>query len=515
MYLTQSLHRNLQQGPGETATVFGDRVRTRRESAQRIARFAGALRAQGVAEGDRVALLSLNSDLYHEYLYAVWWIGGVVNPVNIRWSPREIAFALEESETRVLIVDDTFASMVPMISGLWDGVRSLIHCGEGAAPAGTLSYEQLIADNEPVDDVRAGGERLAGIFYTGGTTGFPKGVMLTHANLIASANSLAVAALAEIRGGRSMHCSPLFHGAALANWLAQEVVGGSHVFVPKFEPKAVLQAIAEHRPIATLLVPSMIQMLVDHPEAGGYDLSSLRYFIYGASPISEAVLERAMKVFPAAGFVQGYGMTEMSPLITVLAPADHGDPRLLRAAGRAAPGVDVRIVDAADEEVPRGTIGQIVTRGANMMAGYWQRPEETADAMRGGWMHTGDAAFMDSDGYVFIVDRVKDMIVSGGENVYSAEVERALGLHAAVAACAVIGVPDAEWGERVHAVVVLQPGAGASAEELRSHCKDRIAGYKAPRTVEFVDALPLSSAGKILKAELRRPHWEGSGRAVG
>jgi acyl-CoA synthetase (AMP-forming)/AMP-acid ligase II len=297
MYLTQSLHRNVQQGPEKTATIFGDRMRTWRESEQRIARLAGALRGRGVGEGDRVALLALNSDVHHEYMLAVWWIGAVVNPVNVRWSPREIAFALAESDTRVLIVDDTFVPMVPGITRLWDGLTALIHCGERPAPDGMLAYEGLIADHEPVPDLRTGGDRLAGIFYTGGTTGFPKGVMLTHANLLASANGLSGAGLAAIRGGRSMHCAPMFHAAALANWLTQTLVGGSHVFVARFEPTEVLEAIATHRPSATMLVPTMVQMLIDHPTIGEYDVSSLRHLIYGASPISAELLSRAMKAF--------------------------------------------------------------------------------------------------------------------------------------------------------------------------------------------------------------------------
>ncbi|ALC18714.1 long-chain-fatty-acid--CoA ligase [Streptomyces pristinaespiralis] len=514
MYLTQSLHRAVQQNPERIATISGERVRTWRESGDRIARLAGALRALGAAEGDRVALLALNSDVHHDYLYAVWWAGCVVNPVNTRWSVREIAYSLEESDTRILLVDDAFAPLVPKLRGLWEGIATVIHCGDEPTPEGMLCYEELIAAHEPVKDERVGGERLAGIFYTGGTTGFPKGVMLSHANILSSANSLVVSVQASTPGGRTMYCAPMFHLAALGNWFVQNLVGGSHLFLPAFEPAAVLTAVADHRPTSTLLVPAMIQMLVDHPSVGEHDLTSLQRLNYGASPISETLLERAMQVFPAAELAQGYGMTEMAPAIAALTPEDHHDARLLRAAGRAVAGVDLRIVDAEDREVPRGAVGEIVVRGANTMLGYWNKPGETAAALRGGWMHTGDAAFMDDNGYVYIVDRVKDMIVSGGENVYSAEVENAVAAHPAVAACAVIGIPDSDWGERVHAVIVLKPGHTATTTEIRDHCKSLIARYKAPRSCDFVDAMPLSPAGKILKRELRKPYWSNSERNV-
>jgi acyl-CoA synthetase (AMP-forming)/AMP-acid ligase II len=274
-----------------------------------------------------------------------------------------------------------------------------------------------------------------------------------------------------------------------------------------------MKAVETYRVTDTILVPTMLQMLVDHPELPAHDLSSLSRMLYGASPISEALLDRVMKALPWTALTQGYGMTELAPLATYLPPADHDGPRL-RSAGKAAAITELRIVDPDDNEVPRGTVGEICVRGGQVMQGYWRKPEETEAALRGGWMHTGDAAYMDDDGYIFIVDRVKDMIVTGGENVYSAEVENAVAQHPAVAMCAVIGVPDPDWGERVHAVVVLRPGASATAEEIRDHAKTLIAGYKAPRTVEFTDALPISGAGKVLKRELRQKYWGDANRNV-
>ncbi|MBW0092627.1 long-chain fatty acid--CoA ligase [Pseudonocardia sp. KRD-184] len=514
MHITQALHRAVQQAPDLPATVFGERTRTWAECADRVARLAAALRGLGVASGDRVGILALNSDRYHEYLLAVPWADAVLNPANVRWSAAEIAYSLADSGTRVLLVDDAFAPMLPALRAAHPDLGTVIHCGEAPAPDGMLSYEELVAAHEPVEDAFRGGEALAGIFYTGGTTGSPKGVMLSHDNMIISALGTTASGNFMTPGGRTLHAAPMFHLADLAAWTARCLVGGTHVIVPAFEPAAVAAAVETHRADDALLVPLMIQVLADSPVVRAADLSSMRRVLYGASPISEAVLDRAAKILPTAEFTQAYGMTELSPVATLLDPADHAHPTRRRSAGRAAPHSLVRIVDVDDVEVPRGTVGEVVVRGGHVMLGYWNRPEETAAALRGGWMHTGDGAYMDEDGYVFVVDRLKDMIVSGGENVYSAEVENALARHPAVASCAVIGVPDDEWGERVHAVVVLQPGAGSSAAELREHAKTLIAGYKAPRTVEFVDALPVSGAGKILKRELRARYWADADRQV-
>lgn len=315
-------------------------------------------------------------------------------------------------------------------------------------------------------------------------------------------------------GGRLLHAAPMFHLADLAAWTGRNLTGGAHVIVPSFTPDGVLQAIEQHRVTDALLVPTMIQMLVDAPGVADADLSSFRKLVYGGSPISEGVLDRVRKALPGVVLSQAYGMTELSPVATLLGPEEHDDPVLRRSAGRAAPHAMVKIVDADGKEVPRGEVGEIVVSGEHVMQGYWNKPAETAAAVVDGWMHTGDGGRMDDHGYVFVVDRIKDMIVSGGENVYSAEVESALTTHPAIAACAVIGVPDEEWGERVHAVVVLQPGAALELEELRAHGKERIAGYKCPRSLEIVDALPVSGAGKVLKRELRERHWQGSARAV-
>lgn len=514
MYLTQGLHRSVQQTPDQPSTVFGGRVRTFAQTADRVARFAGALRETGVRSGDRVAILALNSDRFAEFLLAVPWADAVSVPVNIRWSAAEIGYSLAECDARVLVVDDAFAPMVPALRDAHSGLETVIYCGDGTVPEGMSGYEDLIAGASPAADARRGGDDLAGIYYTGGTTGSPKGVMLSHANLLTSALGSAATGNFCEPGGWMLHAAPMFHLADGAALFAQTMTGGTHVMLPAFEPGAVLAALSEHRITSALLVPTMLGMIVHHPGAGDYDLSSVRHVIYGASPVSEPVLEAAMKLFPRAGFTQAYGMTELSPVATLLPPEDHADPVRRRSAGRAAPHAEVRIVDETGDEVPRGTVGEVVCRGAHVMLGYWNQPEATARAVRDGWMHTGDGGYMDEAGYVYIVDRIKDMIVTGGENVYSVEVEKALAGHPAVQDCAVIGVPDDKLGERVHAVVVLSPGESVTAEDLREFCKRRIAGYKAPRSAEFTDALPLSGAGKVLKRELRKPYWGDRGRAV-
>jgi acyl-CoA synthetase (AMP-forming)/AMP-acid ligase II len=516
-YLTQALHRSLQQRPDAIVTVCDGRRHTWTQFGERVARLAGVLREHGVHSGERVALLALNSDRYLEYYFAVWWAGGVVNPVNTRWSAVEVAYSLDDCDTRVLIVDDTFAASVEPLRTLSTALKTVFHWGDGPAPDSTLPLEPLLARATAVEDAVRSGDELAGVFYTGGTTGFPKGVMLTHTNLASVALSNAVEQFA-VPGSVSLFAAPMFHLAAGATMLATLALGNRCVFLPAFAPVEVLRTIQDERVTQALLVPTMIQILADHPQRAAFDTASLTDVLYGASPISEGVLARALGAFPNARFVQAYGMTEVGPVATVLAPWFHTPQGQaagkLRSAGRASYAAEIRIVDENDFEVPRGTVGEVCVRGPGVMQGYWNKPELTATTLRGGWMHTGDGAYMDADGFIFVVDRLKDMIITGGENVYSAEVENAVSQHPAVAACAVIGIPSEKWGETVHAAVMLKPGHTADAEAVIAHCKRLIAGYKCPRSVAFVDELPLSAAGKILKTKLREPYWAGRARGV-
>ncbi len=519
MYLTQTLHRAVQQHPDRMAVRFGDRQRSFAELAERVARLAGALQALGMRAGDRVAMLSLNSDRYLEYQMAVPWGGGVLNPCNTRWSAAEIRFSLEDSGSSILLVDDSFQAMAEGFRREVGSLRELVFCGDGPAPAGMHAYEPLLAAATPAPDAVRRGEDLAGIFYTGGTTGFPKGVMLSHGNLCSSGLGARADGLAA-PDGVYLHVAPMFHLADMGCGLAHWFEGNGHVVLPAFRPEDVLDSIERDRITHMLMVPTMIQMLVDHPSMHERprDLGSLRTIAYGASPISEAVLDRAMAALPGVDFAQAYGMTELSPVATVNPAWAHrpeGRARgLTRSAGRASFISEVRIVDPMDEELPRGSIGEIVVRGPHVMQGYWNQPALTAAAVRDGWMHTGDGGWMDAEGFIYVADRMKDMIISGGENIYSAEVENAVAQHPAVAACAVIGIPSEEWGESVHAVVVCKPRQSVAGDELIALCKSLIAGYKCPRSFDFVDALPLSGAGKVLKTQLRAPFWEGRQRQV-
>lgn len=517
MYLTQGLHRALQQKPDTVAVWFQDRQYTFRQFAERVARLAGALHALGLHAGDRVAILSLNSDRYLEYYLGVPWAGGVLNPCNIRWSVAEIAYSLNDSESSILIVDDAFKDAAAEICRQAGSIREVIYAGDGDTPADMHNYEQLLASAQAIPDVLRQGSDLAGLFYTGGTTGFPKGVMLSHANLYSSALGLLAENLFQ-PDSICLHAAPMFHIADVAMMLGQFMIGGRHVIIPAFDPVAVMAHVQRYRVSDTLLVPTMIQMLVDHPAIGEHDLGSLKGIIFGASPISEAVLKRAIAALPDVAFTHAYGMTELAPLATIL-PAYYLSSAgrkadKLRATGRACYHMELRIVDADGHELPRGTVGEIIARGPNVMQGYWKKPAETEAALRNGWMHTGDGAYMDDEGFIYIVDRMKDMIISGGENIYSTEVENAVARHPAVMVCAVIGIPSEEWGESVHAVIVPKADAEVTLEEIQAHCRNLIAGYKIPRSMEFRESLPLSGAGKVLKTELRKPHWQNRERGV-
>ncbi len=505
MYLTQALHRNRQQQLNAPSTIFGERTRTHGETYDRVARAAGALRGLGIGTDDTVAILSLNSDYYYEILYAVSWADAVFVPVNIRWSIAEIAYSLDETGVEVLFVDDTYAAVAAELLAACASLRTIVYFGAGEVPEGiSLDYNRLVEDTAPIEDAHRRGDQLAGLFYTGGTTGSPKGVMLSHRNLMTSAIGSSTEQWLPYRG-RLMHAAPMFHLADLASVIAQTSLGGSHVIVPMFDPSAVLATIVKHQVQAALLVPTMLQWLVDDPHVAEHDLSSVTHIIYGASPMPEALLGRIRRTFPNAIFTQAYGMTEVSPVATLLNHAAHDDPIRRRSAGIAATHSLVKIVDPMDVEMPRGEPGEIVVGGDHVMMGYWKKPMETAEALRGGWMHTGDGGYMDEHGYVFLTDRLKDMIITGGENVYSIEVENVIAKHPAVATCAVVGRPDETFGERVHAVVVLAPGQSLTLDQLREHCRSELATYKCPRSLELRAEMPMSGAGKILKRELRKP----------
>jgi long-chain acyl-CoA synthetase len=508
MYLTSGVHRAVQQKRDQVATIFRGCRRTWTEVAERVARLAAALRALGMAEGDRVAMLAANSDRYLEYVLATWWGGGVINPVNTRWSVTEIVYSLDDCDSTMLLVDDAHLHRVAAIGERARRKPTLIHVGDGAPPDGMLSFEALIAAHAPIEDAGRGGDDLASIMYTGGTTGLPKGVMQTHLNLWSSAMQ-RLAETPALPGAAVLHAAPFFHMAGLGRAIMQWISGEPQSILPAFDAGEVLRAIREEGVGEIQLVPTMIQSVLEHADFARTDFSRVKRLTYGAAPISAALLEQVIARMPGVGLINSYGLTEACSNVCANPPVNHEEAGrrsgLYRSVGRCGAAVRVKIVDEAGREVPRGTVGEIVVRGPNITPGYWNKPEETAKALRHGWLYTGDGGYMDDAGYLFVVDRIKDMIVSGGENVYSAEVENAIAQHPAVAACAVIGVAHEKWGEAVHAVVVLKPGHCADADAIREHCRQFIAGYKCPKTVEFRDALPLSAAGKVLKRELRTP----------
>ncbi len=518
MNLSQCVNRAAQLHPQGLATIFGERKRTWTEFKERIARLAQGLKSLDVENDDRVAILALNSDRYLEYFFAVPWAGGMVVPINIRLAPPEIIFTLNDSETKVLIVDDAFAAMLPALKGKLDRVTQIVFAGEGETPEGCVSYEALIQNSQPAEDAGRCDEDLAGLFYTGGTTGRSKGVMLTHNNLLS--NALNVIPAMQINDEVIyLHSAPMFHLADCASTFAVTLAGGSHSFIPKFDPEETLKAIVADKVTNCLLVPTMLNMMVNFPGLENYDLSSFRRVLYGASPMPEAVLLKAMQLLPDCQFMQGYGMTEASPLITFLDAKYHDmdGPYAgrLKSAGRAGVAVEIIIADENDKELPRNEVGEVLTRGSHVMKGYWKMKALSEETLRGGWLHTGDMAYMDEDGFIYVVDRSKDMIISGGENVYSTETENAIYQHLAVRECAVIGIPHNDWGEQVHAVVVLNEGQELTEEELKKHCAELIAGYKCPRSISFQKGpLPVSGAGKILKADLRKPYWEEQDKGV-
>ena len=495
MYLTQGLQRSLQRHPHKTAIAHLGEAGTRRHSfaefAADVARHAGALARRGVARGDRVALLAPNDDHLVRAILACWWLGAAACPLNVRWSAPELAHALQDSEAALMLADDAPPGIAP---------------AGGLPVLGFAQLAQEAAECTPMPDTRTGGEALAAILYTGGTTGSSKGVMLSHGNFW-TASMTRGAELNNAPDSVSLLVAPLFHVAGLGRLVGQLIVGGTCVTMAQFRPAAVIEAIAEHRISDIIVVPTMLQSLLDDPGFTPEHVRSLDRIAFGAAPMPPDLLDRALAAWPHAEFFQAYGLTETAGAVCINLPANHrAEARakgLLTSVGRAGLGAEIIVADESCRELARGEVGEILVRGPMVMQGYWRNPAATAAAFSDGWFRTGDAGRMQDDGHLFIVDRLKDMIISGGENVYCAEVEAALRGHPGVTHAAVIGVPDARWGEAVHAVVVLAAGATASADDLRAWCRERLAGYKCPRAISFVRELPLSAAGKVLKNVLR------------
>jgi long-chain acyl-CoA synthetase len=507
--------------PERTAVVDGDITYDYAELARRVVALGGGLQSLGIGKGDVVGVLALNGHRHLDYWLGVPAIGAILNDLNFRLSEDELAFIIDDCGTAALAVDDMHAEVGGRLRERCPSLTTLVHLGEGPAPAGFTSHDELLG-HTAATAVPLGAEDIGGIFYTGGTTGRPKGVLLSHRNLVANAKH-ALLAIRHTPEERYLHAGPMFHLADGSQTYAITWIAGTHVFVPAFDADLVGRVIERERVTLLLIVPSMINMFVNHPGTAERDLSSLRLLLYGASPMPGQLQDAAMKLLPC-DFSQLYGMTEAAPLLTQCSPEDHrrgatGEQPYagrLRSAGAPVIGVQVEVHREDGTRAAQGEVGEIWARGPNIMTGYLNRPEETAAALDDeGWYHSGDAAWADENGYIYIVDRLKDMIISGGENVYSAEVENVLYTHPDVLEAAVIGVPDDAWGERVHAVVVARPGAEPAVADLIAHCRAKLGGFKVPRSVDFRDgALPKSGAGKILKRELRQPYWVGHDRGV-
>jgi acyl-CoA synthetase (AMP-forming)/AMP-acid ligase II len=458
-------------------------------SSQLAAGFVDKLKLQ---PGDRVAVIDKNCAAYLELFFALDKAGLVIAPLNWRLTPREINAIIDDIKPKLIVVGSEFAS----------------HGAESGVPV--LTYKDL--PRGEADPARDADGAVSSQFCTSGTTGLPKGAMLTGWNVLNVGLCLALE-IPELReGGRHLVCLPLFHigGAGWAIWAMQQ--GSTAIIVREIVPEMLLKTMVEQKVETALLAPTLMLYLTELPASRTADFSALRHITYGTAPISPDLLRRSIETFKCR-FSQLYGLTETTGPITALPHAHHTGDRIL-SCGRPMFGGRMRVVDANNKDLPPYEVGELLYQGESLMAGYWQREKETAFAIRDGWLHTGDAGYLDEDGFIFLKDRLKDMIVSGGENVYPAEIEAILMGHPEVLECAVIGVPDPKWGETVKAVVVRRPGASLAEAALIEWSRNKLAGFKRPRSVDFIDALPRNASGKLLKRTLREPYWAGYARRV-
>jgi fatty-acyl-CoA synthase len=507
-----------QQYPHRTAVVCGNERFTYKEFAERAGRLAGALRAAGVKPGDRVAFLSLNCHRLLEAYYGVVEAGAILLPLNVRLAPQELAYILNDAGAKILFLEKDFLAMVDSFRARLPEMRFyLLNDSPRADWLQPQNYEKLLAHAEPhrADIMQIDEDAVAELFYTSGTSANPKGVMLTHRNIYLHALQVCLTFDAT-KDIAQIHTIPLFHanGWGVAHTLA--LTGGKHVMVQRFDTERIFRLIEQERVHFMCLVPAMAMALIHCPERQKYDLSSLERINIGGAASSPTLVREVEEAFHVE-CTSGYGLTETSPVLSVstmkLGLNWQGEEKYIGQArtGFPVPGVELRVVDADDKDVPADgkSVGEIVARGDGVMKGYWNQPAATEEVMRGGWFHTGDMATIGEDGYLLIVDRKKDIIVSGGENISSLDIEKTMAAHPSVYEVGVIPVPDAKWGEVPKALVVLKPGATATEQELLDFCRANIAHYKAPRSVEFVESLPKTGTGKILKKDLRKKYWDG------
>jgi long-chain acyl-CoA synthetase len=495
MIYVHSLGRASRYYSAGTALAPGDTRLSFSELETRVKGIAAALSAHGFDAGDRLALLLPNSPEYIELVYACSWLGVIVVPINTRLSLAEIDRVLADAAPHGLVRHSSLPS--PTVGISWRRV---------------LDQDPLEIRNDLPPEAAYDPEAILALIYTSGTTGRPKGVMVTHANVLADIHHFNYW-MRYTEGAVYLHAAPLFHIADFPAMFAAPAFGASQVTIPKFNPQTFCETVERERVSHTVLVPTMINLLTQFPEGRRYDLSSLDVLAYGGSPMAPELLQRTKELLPWAKLVQVYGLSETG-FLTGLQDREHTQDRLL-SCGRPCPGIDLQVLDESGEQVEAGTRGELAARGANIMRGYWNNPEDSRLAFRDAWFRTGDIGYQDSHGYFYILDRLKDMIVTGGENVYSGEVEAIIYAHPAVREAAVFGIPDPKWGELVMACVVPRPGMALTLEELVAHCRQSLASYKIPRRVEFLDTeLPKSGSGKILKRMLRERFWVHEERAV-
>jgi acyl-CoA synthetase (AMP-forming)/AMP-acid ligase II len=518
MYLHSFLDYWAREQPNAEFAIQDSQQLTYLEALIAANRLANALISMGLQVGDRIAILSRNRIEYVLLYFAASKAGVVPVPLNYRLVPLQWAYIINDARVRALMTGEEYVDSIDAIRKDLKTVERFV-AFRATNKSGWEKYHQWIThqpDTAPPISIQEDADVYQ--MYTSGTTGHPKGALLTHRTV--TANVMQNSFIGKgTPGERSLVVLPLFHAATVPTTFSPVSWGGSLYIMEGFDPTQVVRVLSEERIGFATLVPTMIQAcLLSVPGIASRYYEHLRVIYYGASPISEQTLRCAMQVFPCE-FLQTYGLTEATQAVTFLSPADHRralseKPELLLSAGRPVVGTELRIVDGYDNPVSNGTVGEIVVRGPQLMRGYWNRPDETAQTLRGGWLHTGDAGMLDDEGYLYIRDRVKDVIISGGENVYPTGIERVLCMHPAIAEAAVIGVPDERWGEVVKAVVVLCKGATATEEEIIDFCRNKLAGFERPRSVDFVDALPRNPSGKVLKRVLREPYWLGQSRRV-
>jgi long-chain acyl-CoA synthetase len=495
MMYTHSLGRAARYFP-ERAAIESDGKRwSFRQLHDRVAGIVAALSGHGFKCGDRLALLLPNEPQYLEFIYACAWLGVIVIPMNARLSVAEIDRILADANPRGIVRHSSLPA--PTVQLPWQRV---------------LDKEPLDAAGASCPDPIYDPDAILALIYTSGTTGRPKGVVVSHANIMADIDHMNYW-LPQREGGVHLHAAPIFHILDFPFIFAAPAFGTCQITIPKFTAADFCETVSRERVSRTVLVPTMINLLIHSPELNRFDLSSLENIAYGGSPMAPELVRRTREVLPQVKLTQGYGLTETGFLTGLL--HDEHTPARLMSCGRTCPGIDLRVVDEAGREVEAGQRGELVVRGANVMRGYWHNPEGTTGAFRHGMFRTGDIGHRDADGYFYILDRSKDMIVTGGENVYSGEVEAVIYQHPAVLEAAVFGIPDPQWGELVAASIARKPGHALEADELIDHCRRFLAKYKVPRQVEFSDTqLPKGASGKILKTALRERFWTNNKRAV-